>query len=499
MPSLLKILTDPGDFPFYGGGEFKQKNLPYDSVAGGGPSAQPAVVKPIPESEAVGSRNPDFLLRGGSNWGSALGDDLTRITKFFGSPEGVNFAIKQNILPIILPSISQNGTRSITYDAANAAEIFSQVSRNAYSPISTLAQVAVGAINGIHFDKSLTGNKAQTYSNINNVASPTPVGEKYSIQPDTTSNLEKKGRPVTVKELTKEKTILEVSNKYDGEGKSYSNVSKVARPKEVGETYSLKADTISRVSGSIPNGVQVLDATTTLSTLTNTYSDRQKFSTGSREDVYGLSYLISASSGPGFPAIGKFDDIAKTGVVFKGDNPLSGSLRTQLQGKDLIEFSIQVISNESPTQTDYIFFRAYLDNLSDAFTAAWDPYKFVGRGESFYNYTGFTRGINLNFKVYCGESAEYLAPTYEKLNYLVSTMTPDYSSTGYPRANLLKLTIGGYVKNIPGFITSLNFNIPVEYGWDIESTKKPRFIDVTSFAFTPIHTQLPRKGTPLIN
>ena len=192
MPSLLKILTNPENFTFYGGGEFKQKSLPYDSIAAGGPSAQPAVVKPIPEGETLPRKTPDFLLRGGSNWASTLGEDVTRITKFFKSPEGINFAIKQNLLPIIVQSTNVNGNSKITYDATNAGELFSQISRNAYSPVSTLAQVAVGAINGIHFDRSVTGIKTQTYSSINNVVSPIPVGQNYSIQNGTVSNLEKK-------------------------------------------------------------------------------------------------------------------------------------------------------------------------------------------------------------------------------------------------------------------------------------------------------------------
>lgn len=422
MPSLLKILTDPGDFTFYGGGEFKQKNLPYDSVAAGGPSAQPAVVKPIPEGETLPRKTPDFLLRGGSNWASTLNEDLTRITKFFNSPEGINFTIKQNLLPIILPSINDNGNSTITYDATNAAEIFSQIRRNAYTPLSTLTQVAVGAINGIHLDRSVVGAKTQTYSSINNVVAPVPVGQNYSIQNGTVSNLAKKEIPVGVNELDKTGKLISVQNKYN---------------------------------------------------------NSSSFTTGSRKRSFHL-------------------ELENRGVEYSSDENASDYI-SKLQNKDIIEFSIQVINNNTPTATDYIFFTAYIDSLTDSFTATWDPYKFVGRGESFYNYTGFTRGISLNFKIFAGDNEAYLTNIYDKLNYLVSTMTPDYSPVGYARANLLKLTIGGYIKNLPGFLTNLSFNIPTEYGWDVTGTKKPRFIDVTNFAFTPIHTQLPRKGTPLIN
>jgi len=422
MPSLLKILTNPENFTFYGGGEFKQKSLPYDSVAAGGPSAQPAVVKPIPEGETLPKKDPDFLLRGGSNWASTLNEDLTRITKFFNSPEGINFTIKQNLLPIILPSINDNGNFTITYDATNAAEIFSQIRRNAYTPLSTLTQVAVGAINGIHLDRSVVGAKTQTYSSINNVVAPIPVGQNYSIQNGTVSNLGKKVIPTSVNELDKTGKLISKQNKYN---------------------------------------------------------DSSSFTTGSRKRSFHL-------------------ELENRGVEYFSDQNASDYI-SKLQNKDIIEFSIQVINNNTPIATDYIFFTAYIDSLTDGFTATWDPYKFVGRGESFYNYTGFTRGISLNFRIFAGDNEAYLTNIYDKLNYLVSTMTPDYSPVGYARANLLKLTIGGYVENLPGFLTNLSFSIPTEYGWDVTGTKKPRFIDVTNFAFTPIHTQLPRKGTSLIN
>lgn len=501
MPSLLTILTDPKNFTFYGGGEFKQKSLPYDSIAGGGPSAQPAVTKPIPETEALSSRNPDFLLRGGSNWASALGDDVTRVTKFFGSPQGLNFVIKQNLLPVIVPSTNENGNSKITYDATNAAEIFSQISRNAYSPISTLAQVGVGSINGIHFDRSVIGIKTQTYSSINNVVPPKPVGETYSIQSETKSNLENKTIPTEVQELNSDGGLQKKPNKYtDVEGQTYSSLNKVVSPKSIGQTYPIQSGTVSNLKKTpIPTEVQELDSDGGLQKKSNKYNDVTKFTTGSREQTYKLSYITQLPDpAQGQPTIGPFDDIAQSGVI-KGDNAESTNTRVKgLQGKDLIEFSIQVINNQTPSLVDYIFFRAYLDSLGDSFAATWDPYKFVGRGENFYSYTGFTRTLNLNFKIFCGEDKSYVQPTYEKLNYLASTMTPDYSNVGYARANLIKLTVGGYVKNLPGFLTSLNFNIPVEYGWDVTDTKKPRFIDVTGFTFTPIHTELPRKGTSLI-
>lgn len=425
MPSLLKILTDPQDFKFYNS-TFEQKNLPYNSIAAGGNNAQPYIVKPIPTDQEVPPNTPDFLLRGGTlRRFNAVKDDIQRLTKFFASPQGVNFAIKQNIASTIYPVIVTGPQGSVRYNNIPIEEIFSRIENNIYSPISTYAQITAGGTGVLHVDRSLFGEKSKTYSSINNLALPKPVGQSYPRKPPSESPLEKKVEKKTdledfqkVQELDKDLKLVPLKeNKYKTDG-----------------TYA--------------------------ATLGSTNSARE------------TAYII-----------------AKSGIISGSDSDSLG----KLQKADLIEFSIQAINNDTPSLTDYIFFRAYLDSLTDSFNSTWDPYKFIGRGENFYSYTGFTRGISLNFKIYCGENQEYIDPTYKKLNYLASLMTPDYSKIGYPRGNLIKLTIGNYVKNLPGILTGLVFSLPVDYGWDIENTKVPNTIDVTSFNFTPIHTQLPKK------
>ena len=71
------------------------------------------------------------------------------------------------------------------------------------------------------------------------------------------------------------------------------------------------------------------------------------------------------------------------------------------------------------------------------------------------------------------------------------------------RGNLVRLTMGGYIFEQPGYLTSLTYTIPQESPWEIginekgefdESVKElPHMIRV-SLAFTPIHDFLPQKG-----
>ena len=170
---------------------------------------------------------------------------------------------------------------------------------------------------------------------------------------------------------------------------------------------------------------------------------------------------------------------------------------------DLVKFRIAAINNDgNGKQAVYMHFRAFIDSFNDNYDATWNPIKYSGRGDTLYNYQGFERTINLSFTVYAQSKAE-LIPMYRKLNYLASTLAPDYTEAGFMRGNLLRLTLGGYLYEQPGFITSLTYTIPEESTWEIGIDEKggydasvkelPHMIKVTGMTFTPIHDFLPQK------
>ena len=179
---------------------------------------------------------------------------------------------------------------------------------------------------------------------------------------------------------------------------------------------------------------------------------------------------------------------------------------------DLVKFRIAVLDSGGEPAKTFIHFRAFLDNVSDNYSADWQSYKYVGRGENFYTYSGFERKMSLSWTVYA-QSKEELIPMYKKLNFLASTLAPDYNG-GFMRGTLVQLTIGGYVYEQPGFITGLNYEITEATPWEIgitgegftapdnlgdDSVKElPHMIKVSGFSFTPIHTFIPqvqKKGT----
>jgi hypothetical protein len=161
----------------------------------------------------------------------------------------------------------------------------------------------------------------------------------------------------------------------------------------------------------------------------------------------------------------------------------------------------------------FIHFRAFLDSFSDAYNATWNPTRFVGRGEELYTYGGFARGISMGWTV-AAQSKEELIPMYQKLNYLASNLTPDYSKNGYMRGPLMRLTVGGYLYSQPGFITSLTYTVDDNSPWEIGINERSGFIESdsidikgddsvkelphvmkVSMNYTPIHSFTPRKQT----
>ena len=138
--------------------------------------------------------------------------------------------------------------------------------------------------------------------------------------------------------------------------------------------------------------------------------------------------------------------------------------------RDLIKFAFEVIDNDNPSNTTKVHFRAFLTNFSDNHGAEWAGQKYMGRGENLYAYQGFTREVSFQFKV-AAQSKQEMMPLYQKLNYIVSSLYPDYNSQGFMRGNLHQLTIGEYFYRTPGIITSMNVTVDDNYPWEIKYTE----------------------------
>ena len=179
------------------------------------------------------------------------------------------------------------------------------------------------------------------------------------------------------------------------------------------------------------------------------------------------------------------------------------SVDHSLPVKDLCTFNIAVIKNEpmEGRNAQYIHFRAYINGFTDTYGATWNDVQYVGRDNKFKSYGGFTRGITMGFTIIATSKAE-LTPMFTKLNFLASTLAPDYNSAGFMRGNMVRMTVGGYLYETPGVLTSLTYSIPDDTTWEIgidtegnkdASVKElPHRIEVT-LAFTPVENFLPSR------
>jgi len=176
---------------------------------------------------------------------------------------------------------------------------------------------------------------------------------------------------------------------------------------------------------------------------------------------------------------------------------------------DFIRFRISTLNLTGGKQ--HLFFRAFLDDLGDDYSAKWNTINYIGRGENFYKYQGFDRSVNVGFTL-AALSKQELLPMYKKLNFLASTLAPSYTDAGYMAGNISELTVGDWFYQQPGIIESLSISIPDDSPWDIQipvegksggdgigsdfsdiKTKELPFMLKVKMKFTPIHKFLPQK------
>ena len=195
---------------------------------------------------------------------------------------------------------------------------------------------------------------------------------------------------------------------------------------------------------------------------------------------------------------GRKDTINKTPLFFSNTDP---GASVNINGKDytindFVNFRIQALDGDNPTNDSaWMIFRAYLTQFSDNTDATWSEIKYAGRGEKFYIYDGFSRKIQIGFKV-AALSAEEMEPMYQKLNFLMGNVMPDYKDGLLMRGPMVKMTVGNWLYGQDGILNSVSYTIPNDSPWEIGisdnntsgSLVLPHIVEV-SMTFTPIGSQ----------
>jgi hypothetical protein len=522
------------------------KSLKYGfDLQGGGSSQQPFVEKPLPsDNESTPGASPDYILRQGVL--KRIVDDETRFFKYFTSTKGLAFIAKQNIL-------------SLTSVRTQASQ--GPVNQGVYLPTSTSAQLAAnpfgGHLNFLGADPTGLLGGIRKYSDL--VNPPLGVGDISSNKNNRLIQLHQvKSNYISVNPLSGISNNPNLILSYQGgpgavEGVGKTNIKRYVNTLDLGKTGD--PDNITKTTGnSIVSGVRTYTQEDLLSQIKTEAPGiiRQDFRKTLRDREGGIPSFkpTSISEAPdyltknwenrtnaGNPGIGNYsrgNSYTKgRGTALDKINALpiyqskNGKADDGKPINDLIKFRIGVVDNDKPSElTNYIHFRAFIDNFSDSYGTQWTGERYPGRGEEFFRYSGFTRGISLSFTV-AAQSKQELIPMYKKLNYLASSTMNDYSPSGYMRAPFIKLTIGGYLYEQFGFLKSINYGwemkAPFEigvndgvykadkttqnytpnteviynddgnFGDDTSVKELPHVIRVTGFEFQPIYNFLPKR------
>jgi hypothetical protein len=163
------------------------------------------------------------------------------------------------------------------------------------------------------------------------------------------------------------------------------------------------------------------------------------------------------------------------------------------RNEEMIPFTFTIVT---PEAKETLHFWAFLDSLSDTYSATWNAQRFVGRGEAFYNYGGFDRKASLGFKV-AGSNYEELVRYYERLNKLASATAPTYGSGAiFMRGTYVILDIGTYFHNQPVLFNSVGITWDLGTPWEIDAdlegkSEIPHVLSV-ALDMTVIHTFTPK-------
>lgn len=461
---------------------------------------------------SLASNSPDFIIRGGALSLTRSITDASRLTQMFfdfRSPNGLLFVAKQNLL-------SRTGVKLQAGDT-----IDNLTARERLQNVQELASLALS--NGLG-ENGLGGISASTRNRINplNQGTYTPLstllaagGNAFGAHPNK-QGIDPTGLTalslITYSDLVKQNQPATLNRLYS----LYRN--KITNTKDTNPgvlfTYSGGPGSDIGVGQTVVNRV----STTQLKGLGFGYTENQGlFATLSQEEIASQTSSKTSTIIQDFRAVKRkslsspeIKSLNKTGVLSRGldySNPLnrietrinlgdpgnldidrsdyatlgsdtgtdkinnmylyrSDNVTNSGTKNDLVKFRIAVIDPDEPSKKTFIHFRSYISGITDSFSAEWSDFKYLGRGEKFYNYQGFDRTLSLNWTV-IAQSKRELSTMYQKLNYLASTLAPNFSDAGFMRGNIHQLTIGGYVYEYPGIIQSLTYTTPDDSTWEI--------------------------------
>jgi len=496
----------------------------------GGSSNQPYIKKDIDEDPKNPSFYNDFIIRGGILAPISAAEDTSRLAKYFvdiKNPSGILFTAKQNLL-------SRTGTK--TEASSGAGYGGGALNEGVFTPLSTLGQSLVG-FTGTHLNKQgLDPTGLKDNLSITTYQDAIIKNQTNAISVDGTYN----NRLVTMLSSISNDISLELYGvkgynfnseagtllSYGGGAGSVVGFGRT-KIKYATDNNKLPIITLHPIKPTLNIGRPSISTwdysqfqNTTKNLQSETLEDFRESITKTPENKFYLTSTPGYKNNnienkfnlgnPGSRTRDRSNPTSSRSSIDRINSfPIYQSNANQYTPggglDDMIQFSIAILNNEDlKPNKNYMHFRAFIDSFSDSYDADWKSISYMGRAEKLHKYSGFDRKISMGFTV-AAQSKGEMDMMYEKLNFLASSLAPEYldsSGTGYMAGNIAYITLGDYINDQPGIITSVGLDIPQESPWEITSAQEsnnitrqlPHMINV-SINFTPIHKFRPSKQT----
>jgi hypothetical protein len=484
----------------------------------------------------------DFLNRGNAFGLLRASDDVLRLTKFFTdtkSATGALFIAKQNLLSRVAPK---------TEASYGTAYGLGTVNSGIYTPLSTIGQAVISVIEGNLLkqgidptgtienlsirnyqqaitEKQLLDNSYETNNRLIKLsklsyitvseADALNAGSTYNLSANTDYFMSYGGGPSSVLGVGNTKIKYATDNTGNSPLRTISSFKSTTSSPSISNYLTWDRQEISNSSLQNPSDTPtisedfrkpLIEKATNQQTTFLSSSPSYKLdgaNTGNIEKRINFRGAGARGNRKNYKD-GKKDitsgkvigptDLINAVPIYQGTNASNNSIL-----KDLVDFRIGIYDNDTIGNTNislsWLHFRVLLDEFSDSYGSEWKSLNYMGRAESFYKYDSFKRDISIGFTV-AAQSKQELLPIYKKLNYLASSMAPSYSPNGFIRGNLSRITLGNWLWEQPGFISSVDLSIPEESPWEINLPldgeldpyvkQVPHMVQV-KIKFTPIH------------
>ena len=149
----------------------------------------------------------------------------------------------------------------------------------------------------------------------------------------------------------------------------------------------------------------------------------------------------------------------------------------------------------------YIFFRAFIEGLTENISPNYNPTNYIGRSEPVYTYERAEREISMTLKL-VAQTPDELEMIYKKMDRLTSLCYPEYVEDTYGnrmKPPLTKLRYGELFgkqnKELMGYIKSISYSVDQSSTYETAVGKRvPRHVSAT-IGYQVIHDRAPRLGT----